>query len=113
MVLQIVIVFVSNVTAPLRAQAAPQLIVAPVVNVMDVSARMSPANEVVVPSVAELPILQNTLPAWAPLINKMLEALAVVSVLPMLKMKTELGVPYPFWRSVLFPVLNKAGPVKA
>jgi hypothetical protein len=35
--------------------------VAPVVSVMLACARMSPANDVVVPSVAELPTLQNTL----------------------------------------------------
>ena len=62
-VVQIEITLVSNVTAPLRAQAAPQLIVAPVSNEMSVSARMSPLNVVVVPSVAELPTLQKTLPA--------------------------------------------------
>jgi hypothetical protein len=45
-----------------------------------------------VPSVAELPTRQNTLPPCAPLISETVEALAVVSVLPMLKMKTELGL---------------------
>ena len=52
-------------------------------------------NDVVVPSVAELPTFQNTLPPCAPLISVTAEALAVVSVLPMLKMKTELGLPRP------------------
>ena len=86
---------VSSVTAPVLAQAAPQVILAPVFSVMLLFARMSPANNVVVPSVAELPILQNTLPPCAPLISETTEALAVVSVLPMLKMKTELGLPRP------------------
>src|ERR1700682_3571355 len=90
-----VILLVSNVTEPLRAQAAPQVILAPVSSEMLVSARMSPANDVVVPRNAELPTLQNTLPPEAPLINRMREALAVVSVLLMLKIKTELGLPRP------------------
>ncbi len=47
--------FESRVTAPLRASARPQSMVAPVFNVMLVSARILPAKEVVVPSVAELP----------------------------------------------------------
>src|SRR5665213_853084 len=89
------IVLVSNVTAPVLAQAAPQLILAPVFSVMLWFARMSPANNVVVPSVAELPTLQKTWPPCAPLISATAEALAVVSVLPMLKMKTELGLPRP------------------
>jgi hypothetical protein len=57
---QIEIVLVSNVTAPVRAQAAPQVISAPVFSVMLACARMSPVNDVVVPSVAELPTFQNT-----------------------------------------------------
>jgi hypothetical protein len=97
---QIEIVLVSNVTAPVRAQAAPQVILAPVVSVMLACARMSPVNDVVVPSVAELPTLQNTLPPCAPLISSTDEALAVVSVLPMLKMKIELGLPRPLSLSV-------------
>ena len=95
-------VLVSSVTAPVCAQAAPQVIVAPVFRVMLVCARMSPANDVVVPSVAELPTRQNTLPPCAPLISEIPEALAVVSVLPILKMKTELGLPRPL--SVRRPV---------
>src|ERR1700730_7561145 len=90
-----VIVLVSSVTAPVCAQAAPQIILAPVFRVMLVWARMSPANDVVVPSVAELPTFQNTLPPCAPLMSETAEALAVVSVLPMLNMKTELGLPSP------------------
>ena len=52
---------VSSVTAPFCARAAPQAMLAPVFSVMLVSARMSPTNDVVVPSVAELPTCQNTL----------------------------------------------------
>src|ERR1700682_2470899 len=90
-----VIVLVSSVTAPVWAQAAPQIILAFVFRVMLVCARMSPANDVVVPSVAELPTLQNTLPPCAPFNSETAEALAVVSVLPMLKTKIELGLPRP------------------
>src|SRR3979490_425367 len=89
------IVLVSNVTAPVRAQAAPQLIEAPVFSVMLACARMSPPNDVVVPSVAELPARQNTFPPCAPLISTTFDALAVVSELPILKMNTAFGLPKP------------------
>src|SRR5687767_2335789 len=82
----------SSVTAPLRARVRP-VTVAPVVTVMLASARMFPANDVVVPSVAELPTCQNVLLADAPLMRTTEEALAVVSVLPILKMKTALVLP--------------------
>ena len=59
--LPIEMLLVSSVTAPFCARAAPQAMLAPVFNVMLVSARMSPTNEVVVPSVAELPTCQKTL----------------------------------------------------
>jgi hypothetical protein len=97
-----VMALVSSVTAPVRAQAAPQPIDAPVLSVMLACARISPANDVVVPSVAELPTRQNTLPPCAPLMSETVEALAVVSVLEMLKMKTEFGLPTPL--SVSVPV---------
>ena len=71
---------------------------APVFNVMLVSARMSPTNDVVVPSVAELPTCQNTLVPWPPLITLTLALLAVMSVLPIWKMKTALGLPCAFER---------------
>jgi hypothetical protein len=89
------IVLVSSVTAPVLAKAAPQVIVAPVFRVMLVLARISPVNDEVVPRVAELPTLQNTLAPCAPLISETTDALLVVSVLAMLKMKTELGLPRP------------------
>jgi len=91
--LQSEIMLLDSVTAPTLAQAAPQAIVAPGSNVMLAWARMSPANDVAEPSVAEEPTRQNTLPPCAPLIRDTLEALAVTSVLAMLKMKTALGFP--------------------
>ncbi len=62
---------------------------------MDVSARMFPAKSVFVPSIAELPIRQKVLHDCAPLISFTLELLAVVRVLPVLKMKTLLLLPCP------------------
>jgi hypothetical protein len=64
----LVMVFVSRVTAPLRAKSLPST-VAPVVAVMLVSARMVPRNLVPVPRVAELPTCQKTLQDCAPLIR--------------------------------------------
>ena len=52
-----------------------------------------PAKVVVVPRVAELPTCQNTPHACPPLMNATRELLAVVSVVPIWKMKTELGSP--------------------
>ena len=92
---------VSNVTAPFRASALPE-IVAPVVTVMLVRARMFPENRVSVPSVAELPICQNTLHRDAILVRETLELLAVVSVLLIWKTKTAAGFPRAF--SVSVPV---------
>ncbi len=60
---------------------------------MLVSARMSPWNDVVVPRVAEVPTCQKTLHADPELIRTTDEPVAVVSVLPILKMKTALGLP--------------------
>jgi hypothetical protein len=55
-------VLLSKVTAPFRARTLPWR-VAPVVTVMELRAKMFPANELVVPSVAEVPTCQNTLEA--------------------------------------------------
>ena len=52
------IVLLSNVTAPLRAKALPQVSVAPVFSVILVNATILPANAELVPSVAELPTAQ-------------------------------------------------------
>jgi hypothetical protein len=54
-----VIVFVSRVTAPLRARTRPST-VAPVCRLMLVRARIVPTNLEPVPSVALLPTCQNT-----------------------------------------------------
>jgi hypothetical protein len=92
---------VSIVTAPFRARALPETITR-VVSVMLVSARMFPENRVSVPSVAELPICQNTLQLEPMLVMRTLELLAVVSVLPIWKTKTAAGLPWAF--SVRVPV---------
>ncbi|TDU84296.1 hypothetical protein EV138_6767 [Kribbella voronezhensis] len=80
-------VFVSMVTAPLRASMRP-IAVAPVCRVMEVSARMVPRKLVAVPIVAELPICQNTLQDRAPLVSSTRLLEAVVSVDPAWKTKT-------------------------
>jgi hypothetical protein len=49
-----------NVTAPLRAYRLP-CVVAPVLSVIEVSARMFPTKRVAVPKVAELPTCQKIL----------------------------------------------------
>jgi len=85
-------VFVSIVTAPFRANARPDT-VAPFVRLMLVSARTFPTNSVPVPTSAELPICQNTLHGLPPPIISTEELLAVVSVLPVLKMNTALPSP--------------------
>jgi hypothetical protein len=77
-----VIVFVSRVTAPLRARALPSRMLARVVRVMLVSARMLPWNAVSVPSVAELPTCQKTLHAWAPFVRLTEDVGSTVRVLP-------------------------------
>ena len=75
-------VLVSIVTAPVFAMARPQMILAVVFRVMLWSARMFPANVVLVPRVAELPTSQYT-PLFALPFNTLtVEPLAVVSVLP-------------------------------
>jgi len=56
-----------------------------VVTVSLVRAIRFPTKVVPVPSVAELPICQNTLPHSAPFVRTTEELLAVVSVLPILK----------------------------
>ena len=83
---------VSIVTAAVCARALPDTL-APVFNVMLASARIFPANAVVVPSVAELPTCQNTLHGFPPLIITTEELLAVVSVLPIWKIKSAFGLP--------------------
>ena len=87
-------VLVSNVTAPLSANTLPSTL-APVVNVIDVKAKMFPTKIEPVPIVAELPTCQKTLQAWAPLMRLTTLFEAVVSVLAgAWKIKIELGL---FW----------------
>jgi hypothetical protein len=57
-----VIALVSMVTAPFRARALPWR-VAPVVSVMELRAKMFPANELLVPRVADDPTCQKMLEA--------------------------------------------------
>ena len=75
------IVSLINVTAPLRASARP-FSVTPESTEIDVKARMLPANVEDVPSVAELPTCQNTLPGCAPPIRFTWLLTAVVSAEP-------------------------------
>jgi hypothetical protein len=95
-------VLVSNVTAPLRANNLPST-VAPVFAVIDVKARTLPAKLEFVPRVAELPICQKTLHAWAPLMRTTRLAEAVISVEAVWKMKTASG--FPWASSVRAPVI--------
>ena len=81
-------VLVSRVTAPLRARTRPS-IDAPVVTVIDVSARMLPVNAVPVPSVADEPTCQKTLLAWTPPVRTTEVFEPVMRVLPAWKMNTE------------------------
>ena len=73
-------VFVSIVTAPVRASVLPTMFT-PVVTVIDAIARMFPLKDENVPRVAELPTCQKTLQASAPLMRLTMLADAVVSVL--------------------------------
>jgi len=101
-------VFISSVTAPSRASNRPSM-VAPVVAVMLVSARMFPRKVKAVPTrVAELPTCQKTLHAWAPLISTTWLLGAVTSVDSVWKMKT---APVSFSPSrVRVPVIPKSPP---
>ena len=91
-VLQRLTAFVSSVTAPFRARIFP-LTPAFVFKVMLVSATMLPINEVPVPRVADDPTCQDTPPQFdVLLILWTREPLAVVRVLPILKMKMAFGL---------------------
>jgi hypothetical protein len=85
--LQTVTLLLSSVTAPFRAKTLP-LTLALVFRVMLVSATTLPGSEAPVPRVAELPTCQDTPQLEALLMSMTDEPLAVVSVLPILKMKT-------------------------
>jgi hypothetical protein len=99
--LGLVIVSVSRVTAPLRANTRPSTVV-PVVTVMLVRAMIVPLKLEPVPSVAELPICQKTLQDCAPLIRLTWLPDAVVSAEPAWKTKTAFGSP---------PALSVSAPV--
>jgi hypothetical protein len=65
---------------------------------------MVPLKVVLVPRVAELPTCQKTLAAWAPPMRfTLLLVAAVISVLPIWKMKTAFGLPLPL--RVTVPVM--------
>src|ERR1019366_8260674 len=74
-------VLVSIVTAAFNAMARPHRIFAVVFRVMLWSARMLPANVVLVPRVAELPTWKYTPSVALPFSTVIFEELAVVSVL--------------------------------
>ena len=74
-------VMVSVVTAPLIASSLPPINTL-VVDVMEVNARIFPMKMLLVPRVAELPTCQKMFAAWAPFSATTVEALAVVSVVP-------------------------------
>lgn len=98
-----VIALLANVTAPVRANALP-FSTAPVLTVTDDWARMVPLKVVLVPRVAELPTCQKTLDAEAPPMRfTVLLVDAVVSVVPIWKMKTAFGLPLPL--RVTVPVM--------
>lgn len=68
------------------------LVVAPVLRVIEVSARMFPWKRVFVPRVAELLTCRKMRHGCAPLITVTTALLAVVRVLPILKMKMLSGL---------------------
>lgn len=93
----------SSVTAPVRARTRP-LTCALVSSVIDVSAMMVPAIELLVPNVAELPTAQKTLHAWAPFSRTTELDVAVVRLEGTWMMKTDDASFAPFRVSV--PVID-------
>ena len=85
-----VITLESSVTEALRASNRP-LTVESVLAVIALRAITVPTRREPTPRVAELPICQNTLHACAPLRNETVLLVAVMSVEPAWKMKTESG----------------------
>jgi hypothetical protein len=104
-----VMVFVSRVTAAVRARRRP-FTVTPVVAVIEACARMVPAKLEPVPSVAELPTCQKTLHAWAPPVRVTVLPEAVMRVDAALKMKIAFG--FPCASRVRFPVIPKVPAVE-
>ena len=82
---------VSIATVPVCARTLPDTL-ALVSNVILASAKIFPANAVVVPRVAEVPTCQNTLHSLPPLITRTEEPLAVVSAVPIWKIKSAFGL---------------------
>jgi hypothetical protein len=82
-------VLLSSVTAPVSAMTPPQPTVAPVVRVSEASEIIVPRKAVVVPRVADWPTIQFMLPVNSPalpvLVISTIDALAVVSVVPITK----------------------------
>jgi hypothetical protein len=101
----LVTVFVSKVTAPLRASNRP-CTTALVLAVMEVNARREPTKVEPTPSVAELPTCQKMLQSWAPLMMATLLLGAVMSVDAAWKMNTAFGSPWA--SSVSVPVISNA-----
>ena len=81
------------VTAPVNAIARPHRIFAVLSRLMDKSAIILPANNVLEPRVAELPTSKYTPSVAFPFMIVIFEALAVVSVLPIWKTKFVLDRP--------------------
>src|ERR1700733_15058262 len=90
--LEVVIVLVSRFTAPVLASSLPW-IVAAVLAVIVAEAMIVPTKLVPVPSVAEEPTCQKTLQACAPPVRSTRGFEPVISVEPIWKMKTALGLP--------------------
>lgn len=90
--LDVVMVLVSRVTAPVCASSLPW-IVAAVVAAMLAEAMMVPTKCVPVPNVAEEPTCQKTLHACAPPASRTVVLEPVISVEPIWKMNTALGSP--------------------
>ena len=93
-----VMVFESNVTAPVCARALPFKL-APVCKVMDVDARMFPMNVVPVPRVPEETSLHHTLHASPPVTDELGDVVRVAA---------DLKIHTPDPSSVKFPVSRKA-----
>ena len=102
-----VMVLVSSVTSPVRANNCP-CTVAPVCAAMDAIAKMCPTKVELVPKVAELGTTQKTRQNRAPLIRRTTLLDAVISVAVLWKMKTALGSPLA--SSVRVPVIPRTPP---
>lgn len=100
----LVMVFVSRVTAPFRANNCPCTL-APVFAAMDVKAKICPTKLEFVPKVAELPTFQKIRQKRALLMRLTLLPAAVMSVEVVLNTKTPSGSPWA--SSVRVPVIWK------